>query len=192
MVHFSEPPVNGSGGVMNPNNVFGDISGNEQTEANGGAITMFATFYHYTGEFGVPNVDSQFVTVGDGVNSTGVYEGNSNNVIQEAVNSLSGIGGTVFVKEGVYVFDDTVVMPGSVRVLGLGSATIVRPDTTAAFVIRDGYTEIEGLEIQASDTSSSGVGAIELRSISTGQDIRSIKISILSYFMLCMFLTAPA
>jgi len=171
IVRFSRPPVNGSDGVMNPNNVFGNINGSY--DANG-AITMFATFYKYTGEYGVQQ-DPDFVTVGDGYVSTGSFTGISSNVVQAAVDSLPDEGGTVFIKEGQYDFTTPVEIPVGVHIVGLGGTKIVRPRLEPAFAIMDGYTSISGVEILTRDGTSNG-GAIEIRGYTDASYINFITI----------------
>lgn len=171
IVRFSRPPLNGSDGVMNPNNVFGDINGS--TDAYG-AITMYATIYHYTGEFGIQD-DPDVVTVGDGYVSTGAFTGVSSNVIQAAINSLPGEGGTVFIKEGQYDYTIPVEVPAGVHVVGLGGVKVVRPRREPAFAIMDGYSSVENIEIHPRDGLTNG-GAIEIRCNSSAQNITNIKI----------------
>jgi len=172
VVRFSRPPLNGSTGVMNPNNVFGDINGNRDPS---GAITMFATFYEYTGEFGV--ADPFLVTVGDGYVSDGTFIGSGYNVTQAAIDSLPDEGGTVLMKEGQYDFIDSVVIPPHVSVvgLGLGAVTIIRPRREPVFILADGYASVEGIEFHGRDGVSNG-GCIELRSSSASQTIRQVTI----------------
>ena len=170
IVRFSRPPVNGTYGVMNPNNVFGDINGN--TDAYG-AITLFATFYEYTGGFGVQ--ENAVVTVGDGYVSSGQFTGAGSNITQAAINSLPDEGGTVFIKEGQYDFTTPVTIPAHVNISGLGGVTIVRPRLEPAFILSDGYSSIEGVEIHGRDGVSNG-GAIELRCETASQVIRQVTI----------------
>lgn len=153
VVRFSRPPLNGANGVMNPNNVFGDINGNEVDQSDGyGAVTMFATYYIYSGSYGVPD-NLSFVTVGDGYQSFGIFTGNDKNTIQSAVNSLagSGNGGTVFVKEGDYNFaGGAVEVPANVHVQGLGTATrIDKGAGTDAFQLYNSSSKLSDLRIVA-------------------------------------------
>jgi photosystem II stability/assembly factor-like uncharacterized protein len=151
VVRFSKPPLNGSTGVMNPNNVFGDIDGN--TDANG-AITMFATFYEYTGEFGIQD-DPDLVTVGDGYVSTGQFSGQSYNILQSAIDFLPYEGGTVFIKEGNYNFTSSAVIPENVTLKGLNGVTISAPENAAALKITGDGITIDGLKIDASESENS-------------------------------------
>lgn len=177
IVRFSRPPLNGADGVMNPNDVFGDISGVETGPDGYGAITMFATYYKYTGEFGTLD-NLSFVTVGDGYISNGTFEGSNQNVVQSAVNSLSiTSGGVVFIKEGVYDFEAAVTIPGKVKVMGMKGSKIIRPSHSPAFIINDGYSEIECLDIvKPTDVTVISSGAIELRNTSAGQVIENVVI----------------
>jgi hypothetical protein len=163
VVRFSRPPLNGSTGVMNPNNIFGDLNGNTGS-GDGYAITMFATFYYYTGEVGFED-DPDIVTVGDGYVSTGEFVGANNNAVQAAINSLPDEGGTVFIKEGQYDFTSPVTVPTHVHVVGIGGTRITRPRREPAFAIMDGYSSVEGMEIQPRDGLTFG-GAIEIRTVS--------------------------
>jgi hypothetical protein len=181
IVRFSRPPLNGSGGVMNPNGVYGDINGLEVAQGGGGAITMFAVFYRYTGEYSI-NTSSEIVTVGDGYVSNGDYEGVGANVLQSAIDSLPDVGGTVFIKGGTYDYVTPVNIPGGVHVVGLGGVKITRPRTEPAFIVNDsisgvvdGYQVLEGVEIYPRDGVVSG-GAIELRASSVDEVIYGVKI----------------
>jgi len=161
IVRFSRPPFNGSGGVMNPNNVFGDRNGLEDS-ANG-SVTLFATYYKYDGEYGPEGDTTHFVTVGDGINSFGSFDGQNHNPIQSALNSLPDVGGTVFVKDGYYTFDNSVILPARTNVVGFPGTVITRPKSAPAFVIGDGYCGVEGFEINVQNGVTSSA-AIELRS----------------------------
>ena len=182
IVRFSRAPLNGSTGVMNPNDVYGDIYGYEVAQGNGGAITMFAVFYKYEGEFGL-DINDLMTTVGDGYVSTGTYTGTAGNVIQAAVDSLPSVGGTVFIKGGSYDVVEPIKVRGGVRIQGLGGVKITRPRLQPAFLINsvtveniDGYQVIDGVEIYPRDGVSNG-GAIELGSSTTPQTIDQVRIS---------------
>jgi len=108
IVRFSGPPLNGLTGIMNTSNVYGDINGQETTVAAGGRITMFATFYQYTGPSLTDSDDVGAVTVGDGINSFGTYYGTTSAIMQQAVDSLSPYGGTVYLKEGDYEYTGNI------------------------------------------------------------------------------------
>jgi low density lipoprotein receptor-related protein 5/6 len=165
-VRFSRPPLNGSTGVMNPNNVFGDINGNEV--ASGGTITMFATYYEYTGELGYQD-DPDLVTVGDGYVSFGQFTGEGFNVAQAAVDFLPDEGGTVFIKEGNYDYIDSVSIPEKVNVVGFNGVTITRPRREPAFVIAGDRSGVENVEVQSRDGVTHG-GCIELRNTDFNND----------------------
>jgi hypothetical protein len=160
VVRFSHPPLNGSDGAMNPNNVYSDLEGVEVADGYG-AITMFATFYQYTGEYGTTDVN--ILTVGDGYVSEGTFTGQSHDTWQAAINSLPDEGGTVFIKGGSYDFVKKVLVPSGVKIYGMGGVTIRRPPTEPAFLIQDGYCTIEGVSIlNRTDDVVSERGAIEI------------------------------
>jgi len=155
---------------MNPNNIFGDINGNEV--ASGGAITMFATFYAYSGTFGLPD-NMSFVTVGDGYASEGLFIGNNHNTVQAAVNSLPTDGGIVFIKEGTYTFTNSVTLPIGVKLQGMNGAKIIRPAAVPAIILSDGYSGVDNLEIHIGPDITAG-GAIELQN--TNPTVREVEI----------------
>jgi hypothetical protein len=173
LVRFSRPPLNGANGIMNPNNVFGDLNGN--TVAAGAAnatITMFATFYQYTGEFGIPD-NLSFVTVGDGYVSTGIFTGNTANIVQAAVDSLPTQGGKIFVKEGNYDFNTSVTVPQSVSLGGLGQVNIDAPVSDPAFIINGGNVDIDNFIISSPNSTEP---LIEIRSLLDNHTIDDIRI----------------
>jgi photosystem II stability/assembly factor-like uncharacterized protein len=173
IVRFSAPPLNGPTGVMNPNNVFGDIDGSEIEDAYG-AITMFATYYQYTGSFGDTD-ESNFVVVGDGYISNGTFEGGSHNAIQLALDSLSN-GGTVFIKEGDYTFTDSVTVGEKKSVVGLnGRVNILAPANSAAFDITGSNVTLEGLPIRTTNSSTGG-SCFELSGSLAGDTLENIQI----------------
>lgn len=161
IVRFTAAPLNGSDGVMNPNDVYGDINGNYLAAANGGRVTMFATFYQYTGPYLVDPDDVGFVVVGDGVVSFGTFYGTDasgahNPIMQQAIDSLSPNGGTVFLKEGNYTYQDGagaypayVVVPANVKIYGLSqNAIITRSNLYPAFIMYGANSSIEGITIK--------------------------------------------
>ena len=179
VVRLSRAMLHGSTGVFNPNEVYADLAGLEQTT---GAPMLFAVYYKYTGNVGFAQ-DQNFVTVGDGYVSFGSFTGVSANTMQSAIDSLPDIGGTVYVKEGAYDYVVPVNLRGGVRVLGLGGVKITRPRTEPAFVIGedtrgvvDGYQVLDSIEVYPRDGVNSG-GAVELRSNAASQDNRQVTIS---------------
>ncbi|KKL27106.1 hypothetical protein LCGC14_2388510, partial [marine sediment metagenome] len=158
IVRFSVPPLNGSSGVMNPNGVYSDLEGLEISDAYG-EITIFATYYQYSGTFGRQDA-ANLVTVGDSIISNGTFDGYNNNTIQTALNSISA-GGTVFIKEGDYTFAESVTVSVDQRVVGLGRVNIIAPPSASAFDINGDNVEIEGLTIRTT-ASSTGGSCIEL------------------------------
>lgn len=179
VVRLSRAMLHGSTGVFNPNEVYADLAGLEQTT---GAPMLFAVYYRYTGNVGFAQ-DQNFVTVGDGYVSFGSFTGVSANTMQSAIDSLPDVGGTVYVKEGTYDYVVPVNLRGGIRVLGLGGVKITRPRTQPAFVIGedtrgvvDGYQVLDSIEVYPRDGVNSG-GAVELRSNAASQDNRQVTIS---------------
>lgn len=180
IIRFSRPPLNGPDGVMNPNDVFGDINGVETGPDGYGTVTMFATYYKYTGEFGTL-ANLSFVTVGDGYVSNGTFEGANHNVVQSAIDSLSiAGGGTVFIKEGTYTFGSFVSIPANISIVGMGAQTaITKLDTNVpAFRIRGDNVKVSNLNILLDANALDGYShAIELTSVLAGTDIDNVEIS---------------
>jgi len=145
IVRFSRAPLNGSSGVMNPNNVYGNIEGAEVSDAYG-AITMFATFYHYTGDYGTSS-NLGFVTVGDGYVSEGIFNGVGQNTLQAAIDSVAAQGGTVFVKPGNYTYDGFAEIPVNVSVIGLNGVVITKAAEDPAFVITGSNSVLDNFHI---------------------------------------------
>ena len=158
IVRLSAPPLNGSGGVFNPHNVYGDIDGVE-TDDGYGVVTLFATYYQYTGAFGQLD-ESNLVVIGDGYISHGAFEGISHNTFQNALDSLPA-GGAVLVKEGDYIFTSPVEVPSDKSIVGLSKrVSIMAPADAAAFDINGSNIGIEGLTIRT--LGSAGGSCIRL------------------------------
>lgn len=148
IVRFSSAPLNGLTGVMNPFNVYGDINGQEITSA-AGRVTMYATFYQYVGPHLIDSDDVGAVTVGDGTNSFGTYYGPTSSIMQQAVDSLATIGGTVYLKEGDYTYERDVEIPDNVSVVALSKrAWINRPSFDPAFTIQGSNAGVSGLTVK--------------------------------------------
>lgn len=175
IIRFTDAPLNGVNSIMNPFRVYGDIDGYERPEDEG-RLTMFATFYQYIGPTLIDNDDVNIVTVGDGINSFGTYYGQTSTVMQMAVDSLSPYGGTIYLKEGDYVYTSTVNIPDNVVIIGLSKrAEITRPDSLSAFSIQGSNVSISGLTIKTSGSTNERA-AIEIITNSSSQTIQNVKI----------------
>ncbi|KKM74941.1 hypothetical protein LCGC14_1395300, partial [marine sediment metagenome] len=153
IVRFSCAPLNGPTGLMNPNNVYGDIDGITTSVANGGRITMFATFYEYVGPL---LTDPELVIVGDGIVSFGTHNGTTSANMQQAIDLLHPDGGTVFLKEGDYDYLNTVDVTENINIVGQSRGVeITKPDDEPAFAIQGNNVIISGITI-LSDNSTSG------------------------------------
>lgn len=177
IVRFTGAPLNGISGIMNPFDVYGDIEGNETPD---GRITMFATFYQYTGPSLTDSDDVGAVTVGDGTNSFGTYYGPTSTIMQQAVDSLYPYGGTVYLKEGDYTYTETVGVPPNVNVVGLSRrAYVSRPATEPAFSIRGNNAGVSGLTVKTIDSGGSMTvrrSAIEINAPSDSDTIENVHI----------------
>lgn len=162
VVRLSVPPLNDTTGVFNPNVVYATRNGHGTTSTLG-RLTLFATFYEYTGPSLTDADDTNFVIVGDGTDSYGNFYGPTSVVMQKAIDSLDGYGGTVFVKEGRYEYYSTVTVPNNVRIKGLSHrAHIIKPEKSAAFRIFGSNSSIEGLTIRSRGTGAATNASIEL------------------------------
>lgn len=179
IVRFSGPPLNGPTGLMNPFSVYGDINGQEVTKSNSGRITMFATFYQYTGPILTDPDDVHSITVGDGTNSFGNYYGPTSTIMQMAVDSLLPYGGTVYLKEGDYTYTDKVDVPDNVKIIGLSRRAYVnRPASLPAFGIQGSNVTISGITVKTTTSpTTTERAAIEIIGLSDGDTIENVTIS---------------
>lgn len=148
--------------VINPFDVYADFDG---YRADYGRPTLFATFYEYTGpnlaEAGGGSGGVNLVTVGDGTDSYGSFYGPTAQVMQEAIDSLWPLGGTVFVSGGTYSYEKTVRVPENINVVGLSpNAEIWSQDGDALFRFIGSNSSVQGLQMFSDGTR----GAVEFSS----------------------------
>ena len=161
IVRLSTPALNGPTGLFNPKNVFGDKNGKETAVAAEGRLTLFATFYVYTGpsfQTGGGTVSVNMLTVGDGADSYGSFYGPTAQVMKNAINSLNGLGGTIFVNSGTYNYEQPIEIPDNVNIVGLSAnVTINGQGGKPIFVFQGSHSSIHNLTLFASGSA----GAIE-------------------------------
>lgn len=173
IVRLSCPPLLGPEvSIINPFDMYGDRDG---YRVDYGRPILFATFYQYTG----PNLSQagsggvNLVTVGDGSDSYGSFYGPSYQVMQEAVDSLWPLGGTVFVSGGTYRYDEVVTIPENVSVVGLSpNAKIYSQSGSALFRFIGSNSSVRGLQLFSQD-----VGAIEFGSDVVAETLENILVS---------------
>ena len=175
VVRLSGAPISGTGSVFNPFNTFGNRDGTTNNPT--GRLTLFATFYQYTGPSLTDGSDTSIVTVGDGTDSYGNYYGPTSSVMQMAVDSLAPFGGTVFVKEGNYAYAGTVHVPANVRVVGLSHrAHIKKPGNLPAFRIHGNNASVEGLSFFGNITGGVSRGAVSINVDNINEVLSHVKV----------------
>ncbi len=173
IVRLSVPPLNGPTGVFNPNDVFGDLEGNRADDAYG-SITLFATFYQYSGSYGWTE-NQDLVTVGDGVISTGTYTGNSHNTIQSAIDSLPH-GGTVFIKEGNYYCSSPIEVKHGIHLNGSNNTNIFSPAGNYLLDISKSQVSVSGINLFAPD-GQTNTSLIRIGSDIDGYSLNDVSIN---------------
>jgi len=176
IVRLSGAPLNGTTGVFNPNNVYGDINGNTVSSATG-RLVLFATFYRYTGPSLLDGDEVGLAIVGDGYDSYGNFYGPTSTVMQRAIDSLAPSGGTVFLKEGNYNYVSTVNVPANVNILGLShNASITKPGTAPAFRMQGDNSSIKGVSIFGRADFGSSRASVEIGATSAKEHLDNITI----------------
>ena len=85
--------------------------------------------------------------------------------IKDAINSLSSTGGSIYIKEGTYIFDLIILPNKPLKLAGTGFATILKSSATGAGIL--GFIDLstnnpndvilDNLNIDGSDISKTGI-----------------------------------
>lgn len=102
------------------------------------------------------------VTVGDGINSWGDFNGTTHTAIQRAIDALpTSEGGVILIKSGTYTFnsDVTIGMAGSVIIRGEPNTTITFSGGNQLFISMDSGSliQFEDIIFQGDNTSILGI-----------------------------------
>lgn len=99
-----------------------------------------------------------FLTIGDGVVSNGILEGQDQNPIQLGVDILDGYGGgTLFIKEGNYTFTSALSTKDNVRLVGLGGANITKPASGPAIELVSSHVSIDGINFKGTGSNNDAI-----------------------------------
>jgi len=71
---------------------------------------------HYTHSGGIAGARFAHISVGDGVNSWGDFNGNDETELQQAFDALQGVGGVIHIKKGTYTINSPIVISESTSI----------------------------------------------------------------------------
>jgi hypothetical protein len=178
VVRLSVPPVTSATYQFNPNAVYADINGTEVESDAYGAITLFATFFVHDGSTGSDLFDSQFTTIGDGIISSGTFTGTSSNTFQSAVDFVGANGGgTIYVKDGYYDFNDGYVnVSEDIELRGHNNVFIKSAEQQTIFKILGSNSRIHNLSLEIASGAMDPCSAIEISGNTNAETIENILI----------------
>lgn len=176
VIRLSAAPVSGSDYLFNPNSVYGDIDGVEVGDDAYGRVTLFATFYKHDGSTGTDLIESQFVTVGDGINSSGTFTGSGAFNFQSAVDHLAANnGGTVFIKDGYYDFNDGYVnVSENIEIRGHNNVFIKSAQQEAIFKIQGNGVKISNINMEIASSVIYPSSAVMIAGSRNGYTLKDV------------------